>query len=163
MSSKSSDFPRWPVQTDAANTSGAKRKELWPTVAEYAQWRRDCRYNVSAAAAYLERALKKLQQADSFKGDVLAFPVEDEWETLGAKFGKALRPILEGDFKREVATMEEASARKGQGLLSGWAIYALVNQNFQRDARLAQPLALKELQLVTMGEGKEALRPFMTK
>ena len=170
----SSDLPdvlKWPPPVASFNEGAGKRKEFyavtgigkWPSVAGFAQWRIHTRYTVAAAAAYPELALNKLQHAEGFQKDVLTLRVEPEWETLGAKFGKALRPILQGDFAREVATLEEKAARQGLVLLSGWSIYAAINQNFERDAKLARPMAMRDLQLVQMGEGVGALRPFLSK
>ena len=64
------------------------------------------RYAVAAASASQEAALDHVLQADAWKGNIFDMPRYARLETLEAKFGKALRSILRGDVKREVANLE---------------------------------------------------------
>ena len=92
-----------------------RRKELdkiegipaYPNTAEFAGWKREVRYAVAAASVEPERALRHLLEAEKWEGDATAVPKKREFATLDVKFGKALRAILRGDVRREVANLEE--------------------------------------------------------
>ena len=150
---------------------GRHKKELdevkgikpWPSLPGHAEWRRNTRYVVSAASATPQAALQWLCEAEGWQHDVGKLPVLPEWETLGAKLGKALRAILKGDFLREVANMEEKILRKHGMLLDGRMLYAMIDQSFERDARLARPQALQELQRLRVEPGKGGLRTFLAR
>ena len=93
----------------------------------------------------------------------MKLPCDPQFETLEVKFGKALRTILRGDAKREVANLEERVLREQGRLLNGSEIYAWVVKQFNRDLKLARPQVLKELALVKPGTGKNALRSFKSR
>ena len=109
-----------------------RRKELdevkgipaYPTTAEFAGWKRETRYAVAAASVHPQKALHYILKAEKWNEDVLKLPCDPQLETLEVKFGKALRSILRGDAKREVANLEERVLREQGRLLNGTEIYA---------------------------------------
>ena len=102
-----------------------------------------------------------MSKIEGWKGDVADIGVDPEWETLDAKFGKALRMIIKGDFQREVANLEERAFRKHRGLVGGRMLYTMINQYFDRDARMARPQILEEMQALRILPGKGGLWTFM--
>ena len=81
----------------------------------------------------------------------------------GTKAGKALRAVAKGELLNEISILEERVLRKHGRLLDGRVIYAMFNKEFAKDARLARPLALQELQQVTAKESPDCLRNYMSK
>ena len=97
--------------TLASKSPTTRAKELdkvegipsYPTTAEIAGWQREVRYAVASASAEPELALHHVLQAEKWSGDILDLPKASELETLELKFGKALKAILRGDVRREIA------------------------------------------------------------
>ena len=157
----------------AVRTASAakQRKELdevkgipaYPTTAEYAGWKREARYAVAAASVQPERALRHVLKAEKWRDDILKLPRNLEFETLEVKFGKALKAILRGDAKRELSNLEERVLREQGRLLNGTEIYAWIVRQFERDLKLARPQVLRELALIKLGSGRNALRNFKAK
>jgi len=154
-----------------ASTQPAKGKELdevkgipaYPTTAEFAGWKRETRYAVAAASVQPEVALHHVMQAEKWTGDILSLPRRAEFQTLEVKFGKALKSTLRGDVRREVANLEERVLREQGRLLNGTEIYSWIVRQFKRDLKLARPQVLKEISLVKLGAGRNALRNFKAK
>ena len=95
-----------------------------------------------------KEALHYIVEAEKWSEDILDMPCEPEFETLEVKFGKALKSILRGDVRREVANLEERAFREQGRLLNGREIYAWIVRQFKRDLKLARPQVLRELSLV---------------
>ena len=160
-----------PIAAVVGTTGSSRRKELdeikgipsYPTTPEVAGWLRETRYAVAAASTAPKKVLKRLLEAEKWTGDVLLMPTDPELETLEVKFGKALRAIIKGDNKRELANLEERVLREHQRLLNGTEIYIWIVRQFTRDARLARPQVLREIAMIKIGTGKHALRTFMGK
>ena len=129
----------------------------------FAGWKREARYAVASASTEPQKALSYVMRAETWTGDILQLPCDPTFETLEVKFGKALRSILRGDAKREVANLEEKVLREQGRLLNGREIYAWIVRQFKRDMKLARPQILEELSMVTLGVGKNALRSFKTR
>ena len=115
----------------AANTNKKELDEIkgipaYPTTPEFAGWKREVRYAVAAASANPEAALNHVLEAEVWKGEIFDMPRNRQFDTLEAKFGKALRHILRGDVKREVANLEERVLRERRRLLRGTEIYAWI-------------------------------------
>ena len=148
----------------------SNRKELdeikgipaYPTTLEFAGWKREVRYAVAAASANPEAALNDVLEAEVWKGEIFDMP-RNRFDTLEAKFGKALRHVLRGDVKREAANLEERVLRERRRLLRGSEIYVWIIKQFNRDLKLARTQLLEELSLVKLGLGKDALRSFKTR
>ena len=89
--------------------------------------------------------MKYALEAEELKDNptILATPLS--LECLDIKWGRALRAVLPGDMKRELATLEEKAARESASIIGGGAIYALVCQYFRRSARHGRAQALEEL------------------
>ena len=152
----------------AANTNRKELDEIkgipaYPTTPEFAGWKREVRYAVEAASANPEAALNHVLEAETWRGEIFDMPRNMQFDTLEVKFGKALRHVLRGDVKREVANLEERVLREKRRLLRGSEIYAWVIKQFNRDLKLARPQVLEELSLVKLGQGKDALRSFKTR
>ena len=77
-------------------------------------------------------------------------PRRAEFQTLEVKFGKALKSILRADVRREVANLEERVLREQGRLLNGTEIYSWIVRQ-------------KEISLVKLGAGRNALRNFKAK
>ena len=82
---------------------------------------------------------------------------------LRRTFGKALRQILKGERKRELQLLEEKVLREDKTYLDGFQIYAWINQQFARDAKLARPQAIHELATCRIGEGRNSLETWLNK
>ena len=154
-----------------ATISGAHRKKeldevkgipQWPTTAQFASWKRDNRYAVCGASATPQEALVFVHNAENYKGELLAMPTQSRWETLAMKWGKALRHIVKGEQKRELAVLEEKVNRTHRTLLSGPMIYCWICRKFEREAQAARPQVLKELQMTKIGTGRAALSTWKT-
>ena len=119
---------------------------------------REVRYAVAAAAStHPTVALQWVLSAEAWSGDVAELPMVTVFETLGAKFGKALRRIVKGDNKRELQVLEERILREKKALIDGRQIYAWILAKFACDARLARPQILQEIASCRIGAGKGAL------
>ena len=155
----------------AVRVGSTKRRELdkiegvpaYPTTAEFSGWKREVRYAVASASTEPQRALAYVLEAEKWTGDILRLGCDPNFDTLEVKFGKALRSILRGDARREVANLEEQVLREQGRLLNGREIYAWIVRQFKRDAKLARPQILQELGMVQLGFGKNALRSFKTR
>ena len=98
-----------------ADSDKITRKELdeikgipaYPTVAEFAGWKRETRYAVCAASVKPQRTLQYLSEAEDSTTELLQRKIRPEFETLEAKFAKDIRQILRGDIKREISNLEE--------------------------------------------------------
>ena len=134
----------------------------YPAVVELGSWRRDVRYAVAAASVDPGRALAWVMKAEKWRNDVTELPVDREFETLGVKWGKALRAVVKGDKRRELQVLEERVLREKSALLDGPQIYAWINQDFARDARLARAQILQEIAACRVAAGRGALSQFMT-
>ena len=144
-----------------------KRRELdeikgipqWPTTAQFAAWKREVRYCVCAASTEPAEALKFVMAAEQWNGDPLKLSASaGVFTTLSIKWGKALRAIVRGEHKRELAIMEEKLVRQHGLLLTGPVIYNWVCRKFERDAQTARAQVLQELQVVKYVAGKTSLR-----
>ena len=134
----------------------------YPTVVEFGSWRRDVRYAVAAASVDPGRALAWVMKAEKWRNDVTELPVDREFETLGVKWGKALRAVVKGDKRRELQVLEERVLREKSALLDGPQVYAWINQDFARDARLARAQILQEIAACRVAAWRGALSQFMT-
>ena len=129
-----------------------KRRELdeikgipqWPTTVQFAAWKREVRYCVCAASTEPAEALKFVMAAEQWNGDPLKLSASaGVFTTLSIKWGKALRAIVRGEHKRELAIMEEKLVRQHGLLLTGPVIYNWVCRKVERDAQTARAQVLK--------------------
>ena len=72
----------------------------YPTVSEFAGWKRETRYAVAAASVNPRKVLHHVLKAERWSGTILDFPSDPEFETLEVKFGKALKAVCE-EMSRE--------------------------------------------------------------
>ena len=100
------------------------------------------RYAVAASSVQPAEALQYVLRAERWKGDILELPSLADFDTLEVKFGKALRIILKGDVRREVANLEEKVLREHGRLLRGTELYTWIIRQFNRDLKLARPQVL---------------------
>jgi hypothetical protein len=134
-------------------------------------WERETRYAEAAAAAAAAAAasvqpktmLHYILQAERWDGDILDMPSNPEFETLQVKIGKALKAMLRGDVKREIANLEERVLREQGRVLNGTEFYMWIVQQVNRDFKLTRQQILKEISLVKLGTGRNALRNFKAK
>ena len=133
----------------------------YPDVPGLGNWRREVRYAVVTASAQPDKAKAWLKEAERWTGNVLNLPKVSEFDTLGMKFGKALRVIVKGENRRELAVLQERLDRERNELLDGRQIYAWINNKFARDAKMARSYVLQEIANCRIGVGKNALSVFM--
>ena len=88
---------------------------------------------VSAASSNPQGALLQILKAEEPYDDEekLLRPWDDgEFDTLGAKFAKAIASTVKGEHKRELQHIEELVLRKHKRLIDGLQIYAWICHKF---------------------------------
>ena len=74
-----------------------------------------------------------------------------------------MRTVIKGEHKRELHTLEERLLREQLRPIGGAEIYCWIVRKFERDARLARPQILQEMNLCKIEDGAGQLERWLTR